>query len=77
MRSPSSISGVEDSIVVSLKDAEITFLANPSLILIATPIGVMPALNCFTLPSGKVIAIISVNFKTQRYYEFTCFTIVF
>ena len=58
--------GVEVSIVFPLNDAEITFLANPSLILMATPIGVVSDSNCFTLPSGRVIAIIAYKFNMQR-----------
>src|SRR5690606_32143915 len=52
---PSSTNGVEVSIVISLNFAEITFLANPSLILLATSSGVVPLAYSFTDPSGNVI----------------------
>jgi hypothetical protein len=48
--------------MVPLKEAEITFLANPSLMLLATSIGVMFGANSLTDPSGKVILIIVFNF---------------
>jgi hypothetical protein len=44
------------STVVPLKEAEITFLANPSLMLLATSIELR--LTLLTNPSGKVILII-------------------
>jgi hypothetical protein len=37
IRLPSVVKGVVVSTVVPLKEAEITFLANPSLMLLATP----------------------------------------
>ncbi len=54
------VKGVTVSTVVPLKDAEITFRANPSLMLLATSIGVTPVANSLTDPSGKVILIIIV-----------------
>jgi hypothetical protein len=58
IRLPSVVKGVVVSIVVPLKEAEITFLANPSLMLLATSIGGTPDVNSLTDPSGKVILII-------------------
>ena len=75
VRVPSVVSGVVVSTFVSLKEAEITFRASPSLILIATSIGVDPDSNCFTVPSGRVIPIIVCSFKGQRYYGFQSLTI--
>jgi NADH:ubiquinone oxidoreductase subunit K len=54
------------STIVPSKEAEITFLANPSLMLIATSIGVIPAANSLTDPSGKLILIIVFNFVTAN-----------
>ena len=58
IKEPSVVRGVEVSMVVPLKFAEITFLANPSLILFATSIGVLLLENSLIVPSGKVILII-------------------
>src|SRR5690606_13613231 len=58
---PFVVNGVTVSTVVSLKLAEITFRANPSLMLLATSIGVTFIGNSFTLPSGNVICIIKIN----------------
>jgi hypothetical protein len=52
------VKGVLVSIVVPSKDAEMTFLANPSLMFLATSIGVVPGANALIDPSGKVILII-------------------
>src|SRR5690606_7326023 len=64
---PSSVNGVTVSTMVSLNFAEITFLANPSLMLLATSIGVVPLENSFTDPSGNVIFIMlySLNKSTK------------
>jgi hypothetical protein len=51
IRLPSAVKEVVVSTVVPLKEAEITFLANPSLMLLATSIGVTPNANSLTDPS--------------------------
>jgi hypothetical protein len=58
MSEPSVVNGVAVSIVVPLKAAEITFRANPSLMLLATSIGVELLANSLIEPSGSVIFII-------------------
>ena len=55
---PSVVNGVLVSMVLPLKFAEITFLANPSLMFFATSIGVLFITNSLIVPSGSVILII-------------------
>ncbi|MNR94858.1 hypothetical protein D3C72_259790 [compost metagenome] len=66
IRLPSVVKGVVVSTMVPLKEAEITFLANPSLMLLATSMGVIPGANSLTDPSGKVILIIFYIFRNAN-----------
>src|SRR3970040_552817 len=66
IRLPSVVKGVVVSTVVPSKEAEITFRANPSLMLLATSIGVTSEANSLTDPSGKVILIIVYYFKNAN-----------
>src|SRR5680860_220349 len=66
IRLPFDVKGVEVSKIVSLKFAEITFLAKPSLMLLATSIGVIPLSNSLTVPSGKLIFIMFLIIIGQR-----------
>ena len=64
-RLPSVVNSVVVSIVVVLYEAEITFLANPSLILFSNIHRSYTFANSLTEPSGKVTLIISINFEVQ------------
>ena len=63
---PSVVKGVLVSTVLPLNSAEITFLANPSLMSLATSIGVAFEANSLTLPSGNVILIIFLVNKAAK-----------
>ena len=58
VRLPSWVRGVVVSMVVSLNLAEMTLRANPSLILLAMAMGVVPRSTCLMAPSGSLMLII-------------------
>src|SRR5690606_9133193 len=66
VRVPSPSKGVAVSTTVSPNLAEITFRANPSLMLLAISMGVVPSGTCFTAPSGNVILIIYAPCNLDR-----------
>ena len=69
---PSRLIGDSTSTISSLYDADITFLANPSLMLLAISITLVPFSNFFTDLSGKLTLII-LSYQLSKIIQFNLF----